>query len=157
MDGPDREAQHTSEIRRSQAEAERVMEVLQQRGWTVYPEKVPLQGQSGYYCVRTIHHPDGRCEERAHSVRWNMFADALVPLTIWCGGDIDLLSFIWQHARHDGFDYFHYGEGEGDVGFVCYCRAGRGYSTVLRVSSDGVTYSDRAIDTLVAFDEEHEG
>jgi len=153
MDAHEEEAEHTSELRRSQAEAERMMEVLQERGWTVYPEKVPLQGQSGYYCVQTVLHQDGSCSERAHSIRWNIFEDPLVPLTIQCGGDTDLLSFVWQHASHQGFDYFHYDGG--DVGFVCYCRAQGGYSLVMRLSAaQDDSFSCNAISLLAEFDEE---
>ena len=136
MEPDDREPdKHTSEIRRSQADAERVMEVLQERGWTIYPERVPLQGQSGYYCVQIVHNADGSSTERAHSVRWNIFKSPLRPVTVGCRNELDLLSFIWRHAGHPGFDYFHYDDddGGGDVGFVCYCRASRGYSYVLRV------------------------
>jgi hypothetical protein len=150
-----REGTHTSELKRSEAEAERVMTVLQSRGWTVCREKVPLQGQLGYYCVQTVHHADGSCSERSHSIRWNIFEDPLRPLTVPCRHDADLLSFVWAHSRHQGFDYFQYGDG--DVGFVCYCRAPRRYSLVLRVSAEGdVTFSEEAISLLVAFDDENE-
>jgi hypothetical protein len=151
------ETAHTSELRPSQEEAERVMQVLQEQGWSVYPERVPLQGQSGYYCVRTVHHPDGSCSKRAHSIRWNLFDDALVPLTICCPGDAELLSFAWRHAGHPGFDYFQYSDNDEAVGFVCYCRAAAGYSLVLRVStSGGETFSDEAVAMLVAFSEDDE-
>jgi len=155
MERSDREPdEHTSEVRRSQAEAERVMEVLQERGWTVYPERVPLQGQSGYYCVQTIRNPDGSCSERAHSVRWNIFTDPLIPVTIGCRNERDLLSFIWRHARHSGFDYFRYGE-DGDVGFVCYCHATRGYSYVLRVGRFlEQPLPEEAVNLLCVYDDE---
>ena len=144
------ETEHTSELRRSQAEAERMMEILQERGWTVYPEKVPLQGQSGYYCVRTLLNPDGTSSERTHSIRWNMFETPLAPNTVRCQGDPDLLSFVWGHAGHQGFDYFHYTDG--DVGFVCYCRGEKGYSLVLRLSTDA-EFSPAAIYLLSAYDD----
>lgn len=152
MERSDREPdEHTSEVRRSQAEAERVMEVLQERGWTVYPEKVPLQGQSGYYCVQTVQHADGTSTERAHSVRWNIFGGPLRPVTVGCRHGSDLLSFVWTHSRHAGFDYFTYGD-SGDVGFVCYCRATHGYSYVLRVGRhlEG-PLDEAAIDLLCAY------
>lgn len=131
MDAHDYEDEHTSEIKRSREEAERVVQRLKSSGWEIYPEKVPLQGQWGFYCVRTYQDADGECHKHAHSVRWNIFDSELRPVTIHCRDDRDLLSFVWQHAIHDGFDYFEYGDG--DVGFVCYCRSGRGRSLVLRV------------------------
>lgn len=135
MESTDYEDAHTSELKLSQEEAERTVRLLKNRGWEVYPEKVPLQGQWGFYCVCTYQAEDGECYKKSHSVRWNLYEGPLRPFTIDCQNDGDLLSFVWQHAAHDGFDYFEYGDG--DVGFVCYCRGSdTGCSLVLRVGSE---------------------
>ena len=123
MDMDDYEENHTSIVKDSQEEAERAVSKLRRSGWEIYPEKVPLQGQWGFYCVRTFQDTDGFCRKRAHSVRWNIFDDELQPVTIACRNDQDLLSFVWTHALHEGFDHFEYGDG--DMGFVCYCHAHR--------------------------------
>lgn len=133
------------------------METLQEHGWTVYPERIPLQGQSGYYCVRTTHNADGSFTERAHSVRWNIFESPLIPVTVRSRDELDILSFVWSHATHPGFDYFHYGDDgpDDDVGFVCYCRAILGYSHVLRVDiSFDNPLNTAALELLEAFDED---
>lgn len=126
--------QHTSELQESKEEAERVMMTLRKKGWTVYHERVPLSGQAGYYCVRDDVDDDGEPVKLAHSVRWNRFEGELCPVTIDCLDRKTLLSFVWRHGSHDGFEYFEYGDG--DVGLVCYCHAHRGWSEVLRVSDD---------------------
>jgi hypothetical protein len=125
---------HTAELKRSRAEAEKVADALRDKGWEVYPEKVPLAGQWGYYCVNTWHDEDGSSCQRAHSVRWNLYDQELHPVVINCRNDRDLLSFIWTHGTHEGFDHFEYGDG--DVGFVCYCQGQRGKSLVLRVGQE---------------------
>lgn len=158
MTSAEQDFRHTSEVKPSQADAERMVQVLEARGWTICPERVPLQGQLGYYCVRKIHRADGSCTERAHSVRWNMFEGPLVPVTVGCQDDAELLSFVWTHATHDGFYFFHYGddddEDDTDVGFVCYCRARLGYSYVLRVGDEMADdLSDAALHLLCAYDE----
>jgi hypothetical protein len=134
MDRADYDDEHTSELKRSREEAESAVQKLKKHGWAIYPERIPLQGQWGFYCVSTYQDGKGACHKRAHSVRWNLYDNELRPVTVECRDDLDLLSFIWQHATHDGFGYFEYGDG--DVGFVCYCRGRRGQSLVLRVSSD---------------------
>jgi hypothetical protein len=126
--------QHTSELKATKEEADRVMQTLQQRGWTIFHERVPLAGQAGYYCVREVTTEDGEVVKKAHSVRWNRFKDALFPVTIDCTDRLVLLSFIWRHGAHEGFEYFEYGDG--DVGLVCYCHAHLGWSEVLRVSDE---------------------
>lgn len=125
---------HTSELRSSQEEAEEVMSSLQRKGWEVYHERVPLVGQAGYYCVRTLQQADGSEIRHAHSVRWNRFDGPLMPVTIDCRDRRTLLSFMWRHGEHDEFEYFEYGDG--DVGLVCYCNADRGWSEVLRISDE---------------------
>jgi len=125
---------HTSELKRSREEAERAAEHFRLKGWDVYPEKVPLAGQWGFYCVHTWTNSDGSTSKRAHSVRWNIYEQELTPIVIDAQCDADILSFLWQHAGHDGFDHFEYGDG--DVGFVCYCQGDRGRSLVLRIGSE---------------------
>lgn len=127
-------ARHTSELRSSQQDAEEVMRNLQKKGWEVYHERVPLTGQAGYYCVRTLQQADGSEIRYAHSVRWNRFRGELVPVTIDCFSRLELLSFLWRHAHHDDFEYFEYGDD--DIGLVCYCNAERGWSEVLRISDE---------------------
>ena len=126
--------QHTSELQDSQEEAEEAMLSLQRKGWTVYHERVPLAGQAGYYCVREVKDENGESVRQAHSIRYNRFKEALFPVTIDCLDKITLLSFVWRHAHHEGFEYFEYGDG--DIGLVCYCNAHRGWSEVLRISDD---------------------
>lgn len=125
---------HTSELKRTQQAAEEVMLDLREKGWEVYHEKVPLIGQAGYYCVRTIRKKDGSAVRHAHSVRWNRFEEPLLATTIDCISQRSLLDFIWQHGTHQHFEYFEYGDG--DVGLVCYCNASRGWSIVLRISDE---------------------
>jgi len=125
---------HTAELKRSREEAEMAAEALRQKGWDVYPEKVPLAGQWGYYCVNTWVSSDGIERKRALSVRWNLYERELRPIVIDCQKETDLLSFIWQHAGHAGFDHFEYGDG--DVGFVCYCQGHVGQSLVLRIGQE---------------------
>jgi hypothetical protein len=125
---------HTTELKTNQEDAEDVMRNLQQNGWEVYHERVPLTGQAGYYCVRTVTCADGSEIKHAHSVRWNRFIDELIPVTIDCLYQTVLLSYLWRHVQHDDFEYFEYGDG--DVGFVCYCNADVGRSEVLRVSDE---------------------
>ena len=122
---------HTAILKSSRAEAERIADTLKAKGWEVYPEKVPLAGQGGYYCVSTWQDNDGEYIKRAHSVRWNIFGKELRPIVMNAQQETDILSFLWQHATHPGFDHFEYGDG--DVGFVCYCRGNEGQSLVLRV------------------------
>lgn len=154
MTSAEQDFQHTSEVRPSQADAERMVQMLEARGWTACPERVPLQGQLGYYCVQKIHKADGSCAERAHSIRWNMFETPLVPATINCKNQRDLLGFVLGHADHHGFYFFHYGDGP-DVGFVCYCRAERGYSFVMRVPGEvEAGFKHEALALLCAFDED---
>lgn len=141
-------SEHTWEIKPTQEEVESVRRKLEASGWVIYPERVPLTGQSGYYCVRTVKHDDGTSSQHTHSVRWNLFDAPLRPVTILCRDDADLLSFLWQHARYPGFGFFEYGE-NGDVGLVCYCHGSRGCSLVLRIGDGaipGVTH--RAIVVL---------
>jgi len=143
--------QHTSELKRSKEEAERVVQILRKRGWEIYPEKVPLQAQWGFYCVHTFQDDRGECHKLSHSVRWNIYGAPLRPLTIDCHNDGDILSFVWQHSNHDGFDYFEYGDG--DVGFVCYCRSELGCSLVLRVGSEiEHLLSEEAFELLYYYD-----
>ena len=142
---------HTWELRPSQEEAEGVRRRLEANGWVVYPERIPLTGQSGYYCVRTITHEDGTSSQYTHSVRWNLFDTPLQPITIPCRSDAELLGFLWRHARHPGFGFFEYGD-ERDVGFVCYCRGEQGYSLALRVSTDVFPkITDQTINVLRQF------
>ena len=145
--------QHTWEIKPSREEAEGIMKRLEALGWTVYPERVPLAGQSGYYCVHTVAHEDGSASERTHSIRWNLFDVPLHPLAIVCTSDAELLDFLWGHATHDGFAFFEYGDGDdGDVGFVCYCRGESGYSLVLHVSAETFpTITPPAVEVLRRF------
>lgn len=125
---------HTAELKPSQEDAEEVMRSLQSQGWEVYHERVPLTGQAGYYCVRTVSCADGSEVKHAHSVRWNRFSDPLMPVTIDCFVRTALFGFILRHGAHDDFEYFEYGDG--DVGLVCYCNAERGWSEVLRISDE---------------------
>jgi hypothetical protein len=125
---------HTSELKDSREAAEEEMHALRKKGWDVYQERVPLSGQAGYYCVRTVTGPDGSEVRYAHSVRWNRFHAPLFPATIDCLDRLTLLSFVWRHAQHPGFEYFEYGDG--DIGLVCYCNAEHGWSDVLRVSDE---------------------
>lgn len=125
--------QHTSELQDTKEEADRVMRSLRQEGWTIYHERVPLTGQAGYYCVREFDE-GGTPVKQAHSVRWNRFEASLVPVTIDCTDRQTLLSFVWRHGAHEGFEYFEYGDG--DMGLVCYCHAHRGWSEVLRIPED---------------------
>lgn len=122
------------------------MRRLQAKGWTVYHEYVPLQGQSGYRCIREVPSADGSFVEQCHSVRWNVFQYQLVPCVLECEHEIDLLNFLWRHAAHASFKMFDFGEG--DVGFVCHCRADRGYSLALNVSPEtaaGMNESARVV------------
>lgn len=147
--------EHTAELKRSREEAERVAGQLQRQGWEISPERVPLQGQWGFYCVRTFQDSDGEFRTVTHSVRWNLFKNELQPVTVACRNDTDLLSFVWQHAAHEGFDYFEYGQDSGDVGFVCYCHAYAGTSLVLRLNSEiEDALSEAAFELLYAFDDE---
>jgi hypothetical protein len=125
---------HTTELKSNQEAAEVVMRNLQKKGWEVYHERVPLTGQAGYYCVRTLTQADGSEIKHAHSVRWNRFVDELMPVTIDCLFQTTLFSYLWRHASHEDFEYFEYGDG--DIGLVCYCNAERGWSEVLRVSDE---------------------
>jgi hypothetical protein len=125
---------HTTELKANREDAENVMRDLQRDGWDIYHERVPLTGQAGYYCVRTVTSADGSETKHAHSIRWNRFSDELMPVTIDCLYQTVLFSYLWRHAWHDDLEYFEYGDG--DVGFVCYCNAERGWSEVLRVSDD---------------------
>jgi hypothetical protein len=141
-------SEHTCELKPSQEDAERVVERLRQGGWEIYNERVPLSGQFGYYCVRLVPQEQGGLMQQVHSVRWNLFGDPLVPLTIECLDDTTLLSFLWQHISHENFSFFEYDEG--DVGFVCYCHGEHGYSLVLRVSDEDTSLSDVARDVVVS-------
>lgn len=125
---------HTAILKSSQEEAEEVAETLKDRGWEVYPEKIPLIGQGGYYCVSTWQDQDGEYIKRARSFRWNLFDNELRPIVVDCQQGTDILSFLWQHTTHPGFDHFEYGDG--DVGFVCYCQGEAGRSLVLRVGAE---------------------
>jgi len=125
---------HTTELKHSQEDAEKVMLNLQRKGWQVYHERVPLTGQAGYYCVRTLKRSDGEEVRHAHSVRWNRFSEPLMPVTIDCLRQRGLLEFMWRHGGHEEFEYFEYGDG--DVGLVCYCNAVRGWSEILRISDE---------------------
>jgi hypothetical protein len=125
---------HTAEVKSSRAEAEQIAQELSDQGWDVYPERVPLQGQWGFYCVQSFHSDDGHKRQKAYSVRWNLFDTVLTPIEIDTQHERDILSFIWTHAGHSGFDYFEYGDG--DVGFVCHCQGDRGKSIVLRIGSE---------------------
>lgn len=125
---------HTTEIKANQEDAEEVMRNLQDNGWEVYHERVPLTGQAGYYCVRTVACADGSEIKHAHSVRWNRFAEPLKPVTIDCLQRTVLFGYLLRHAAHGDFEYFEYGDG--DVGLVCYCSATRGWSEVLRISDE---------------------
>lgn len=138
---------HTAELKKSREEAEMAAETLRLKGWDVYPEKVPLVGQWGYYCVSTWVSSDGVERSRAHSVRWNLYDRELQPLVIDCQQESDILSFVWKHAGHPGFDHFEYGNG--DVGFVCYCRGKQGQSLVLRIGQElDETFSDETFELL---------
>lgn len=125
---------HTSVLKTSREEAEKTAATLKRKGWEVYPEKVPLAGQGGYYCVTTWQDDEGDYVKRAHSVRWNIFEKELHPIVIECQQQNDILSFLWSHSGHRGFDFFEYGDG--DVGFVCYCQGSRGRSLVLRIGTE---------------------
>ena len=126
--------QHTSEVLGSREEAESAMREFQQKGWEVFHERVPLSGQFGFYCVRTVVRSDGSESRLAHSVRWNRFHEPLIPVTIACHTRQTFLSFLLRHGQHESFEYFEYGDG--DVGLVCYCNALRGWSDVLQISDD---------------------
>lgn len=125
---------HTAVLKGSREEAERAAQALKDLGWDVYPEKVPLTGQWGYYCVSTWQAPGGTLRKRAQSVRWNLFGHELCPVVIDCTCETDIFSFVWQHGTHDNFDYFEYGDG--DVGFVCYCRGHLGRSLVMHIGQE---------------------
>ena len=103
---------HTSELKPNQEDAEQVMLNLQRKGWSVYNERVPLAGQAGYYCVRTLTSLDGNVVKHAHSIRWNRFIEPLMPVTIDCLRRVTLLSFMWRHGGHHNFEYFEYGVGD---------------------------------------------
>jgi len=120
---------------------------LKDQGWEVYPEKVPLAGQCGFYCVHTWQDSKGMLCKKAHSIRWNLFGHELQPIIIDCQQETDILSFVWQHGNHPGFDYFEYGDG--DVGFVCYCRGDDQRSLVLHVGQElDETFSDETFELL---------
>lgn len=125
---------HTTELKASEEDAEEVMRTLERDGWEVFHERVPLKGQAGYYCVRTVDCIDGSKIRHAHSVRWNRFLGELIPVTIDCTHQTVLFSFLMRHAAHNDFEYFDYGDG--DVGLVCYCNANLGRSEVLRISDE---------------------
>jgi len=147
--------QHTSTLKSSRAEAEQIADTLRDKGWDVYPEKVPLAGQWGYYCVTMLRDDDGEYFKRAHSVRWNIFSEELHPIVIDCQQETDILSFLWQHSTHHGFDHFEYGDG--DVGFVCYCQGERGQSLVLRIGVElDSVLSQNAFELLWTYDESDE-
>lgn len=141
---------HTSELKPSREAAERVVSRMRSHGWEVYEERVPLSGQYGFYCVRVVPDEGGDLVRQAHSVRWNLFDSALVPVTIDCWDDAVFLSFLWRHAGHEDFSFFEYHDG--DVGFVCYCEGHRGFSLALRVSDDFEPgLSDEATEIVGAF------
>lgn len=147
---------HTCELKRNQEEAERIVSQMRDQGWEIYSERVPLAGQFGYFCTRLVKQPDGGLTRHAHSVRWNLFGDPLVPITIDCLNDKAFLSFLWQHAGHENFSFFEYQDG--DVGFVCYCRGGTcGFSDVLRISDECVPgLSEDALEIVGAYATEND-
>jgi len=143
------EERHTAELKHSREEAEQAVRQLRAQGWDIYPEKVPLQGQWGFYCVCMYQADNGEFYKHAHSVRWNIYEKELRPITVNCRDDADLLSFVWQHAGHDGFDFFEYDDD--DIGFVCYCLNPQGCSLALCISADlQLILSNEAIALLQA-------
>lgn len=123
---------HTWEVLDNQEKAEQVTKVLRERGWTIYRERVPLHGQSGFYCTRTEPDETGEHVQVAHSVRWNLYGKPLTPIAMDALQGNDLLAYLLHHAKHPGFEFVDLQEG--DVGFVCHCTATAGYSISIRIT-----------------------
>jgi hypothetical protein len=123
---------HTWEVLDNQEKAEQVTKALRERGWTIYRERVPLHGQSGFYCTRTEHDGAGESVKVAHSVRWNLYGKPLRPIAMDAENGNDLLMYLMHHARHPGFEFVDLQDG--DLGFVCHCTARVGYSLSIRIT-----------------------
>ena len=137
----------TWEIKGTREEAEQIVRRLQSSGWTVYHERVPLQGQSGYYCVRATETDDGVVVRRCHSVRWNIFQRELIPFIVECETEGDLLGFLWTHGGHSSLEHLDFGDGE--IGFVCHCRAERGYSMAMNITREIADVLDPRVRVLL--------
>lgn len=130
---PDENARHTWEVLDTEERAIQVSKILRERGWTIYRERVPLQGQSGFYCTRVEHDEQGEAVQVAHSVRWNVYGQPLQPIATDASNGADLLFFLFYHAQHPGFEFVDLKD-NGDLGFVCHCTARAGYSLSIRVT-----------------------
>ena len=124
----------TYKIMRTREEAVDAMRTLQKKGWEVWATNSPLTGQVGFKCLSPAFETDkGVYDRHECQIFWNLYGEELVPIEIECLNEQMLLSFAWQHGKHESFGFFEYPEPVGDLGFVCYCQAHQGKSLVLRI------------------------
>lgn len=141
-------------IRDSESDAREFASKLQKEGWEVYHETVPLSGQEGFYCVKSLVE-DGDAVRHIKNVVWNMYEQELYPVVMDATCDQDVLSFLWQHASHPGFGYFEWSSGEA-VGFVCHCNHQNGRSIALKISEavQETVLGDAVLDLLAEYYDE---
>jgi len=146
------EPEHTYTVMRTREDAVRAMRSLQAKGWEVFTANAPLSGQVGFRCVTHSLDDEGGLFPRAHSIFWNLYDSELVPITLDCSNEHELLSFVWQHGAHDNFGFFEFPQND-EVGFVCYCRGHIGRSIVLRIPEE-LDLNDDAIDFIWEYQNE---
>ncbi len=135
---------HRTKVVGSSQEAEEQARGLEEEGWSIYEESAPALGQKGYFCVRV----DPNTEDRETvSIRWNIYKAPLTPTSISCPDAATLFSFVFQHAKHQGFE--SYEQFPEHFGFICPCKSHIGASLVLHVKAETVAHCEEACWSLV--------
>lgn len=138
-------------VKGSREEALEDVSDLQKNGWDVYNGTLPLSGQEGYHCVKTEYDEDGNPIQTVKNIVWNLYESELTPIVMKCEDENHLYSFILQHAKHEGFGFIDWNQGDG-VGFVCHCKHKEGQSIALHVEKEAQhTFNEAAINLILAY------